>query len=54
MSAAAISVCCAAVPPGGQQILLEDPSGNLIEQFQPAAGSRRSRSGVLRGVSVVA
>ena len=24
--------------PGGQQILLEDPSGNLIELFQPAAG----------------
>ena len=23
--------------PGGQQILLEDPSGNLIELFQPAA-----------------
>jgi catechol 2,3-dioxygenase-like lactoylglutathione lyase family enzyme len=24
--------------PGGQQILVEDPSGNLIELFQPAAG----------------
>lgn len=24
------------VGPGGQQILLEDPSGNLIELFQPA------------------
>jgi catechol 2,3-dioxygenase-like lactoylglutathione lyase family enzyme len=24
--------------PGGQQILLEDPSGNPIELFQPAAG----------------
>lgn len=24
--------------PGGSQILLEDPSGNLIELFQPAAG----------------
>jgi len=23
--------------PGGQQILIEDPSGNLIELFQPAA-----------------
>ena len=23
--------------PGGQQILLEDPSGNPIELFQPAA-----------------
>ena len=23
--------------PGGQQILLEDPSGNAIELFQPAA-----------------
>jgi catechol 2,3-dioxygenase-like lactoylglutathione lyase family enzyme len=23
--------------PGGQQILLEDPSGNVIELFQPAA-----------------
>lgn len=25
--------------PGGRQILAEDPSGNLIELFQPAAGS---------------
>jgi catechol 2,3-dioxygenase-like lactoylglutathione lyase family enzyme len=24
--------------PGGQQILAEDPSGNVIELFQPAAG----------------
>lgn len=24
--------------PGGQQILLEDPSGNVIELFQPAEG----------------
>ena len=23
--------------PGGQQILIEDPSGNVIELFQPAA-----------------
>jgi catechol 2,3-dioxygenase-like lactoylglutathione lyase family enzyme len=23
--------------PGGRQILLEDPSGNLVELFQPAA-----------------
>ena len=22
--------------PGGQQILLEDPSGNVVELFQPA------------------
>jgi hypothetical protein len=24
--------------PGGRQILLEDPSGNPIELFQPAGG----------------
>ncbi len=24
--------------PGGQQVLVEDPSGNLVELFQPAAG----------------
>ena len=24
--------------PGGRQILLEDPSGNLVELFEPAAG----------------
>ena len=24
--------------PGGRQVLVEDPSGNLIELFQPAAG----------------
>jgi hypothetical protein len=23
--------------PGGRQILLEDPSGNLVELFEPAA-----------------
>jgi predicted enzyme related to lactoylglutathione lyase len=23
--------------PGGQQILLDDPSGNVVELFQPAA-----------------
>jgi catechol 2,3-dioxygenase-like lactoylglutathione lyase family enzyme len=27
--------------PGGSQILLEDPSGNLIEFFQPAQRTRR-------------
>ena len=26
------------IGPGGQQILVQDPSGNLIELFQPAAG----------------
>jgi catechol 2,3-dioxygenase-like lactoylglutathione lyase family enzyme len=25
--------------PGGSQVLLEDPSGNVIELFQPAAGT---------------
>jgi catechol 2,3-dioxygenase-like lactoylglutathione lyase family enzyme len=25
--------------PGGKQILLEDPAGNVIELFQPAAGN---------------
>jgi len=25
------------VGPGGSQILAEDPSGNLVELFQPAA-----------------
>ena len=25
--------------PGGQQILLEDPAGNVVELFQPAAAS---------------
>ena len=25
--------------PGGRQILLEDPSGNLVELFEPAADS---------------
>ena len=28
--------------PGGLQILLQDPSGNLIELFQPAARSARA------------
>jgi catechol 2,3-dioxygenase-like lactoylglutathione lyase family enzyme len=28
--------------PGGSQILLQDPSGNLIELFQPAARSARA------------
>jgi hypothetical protein len=23
--------------PGGSQVLLEDPSGNVVERFQPAA-----------------
>ena len=27
--------------PGGSQILLQDPSGNLVELFQPAAMSGR-------------
>jgi catechol 2,3-dioxygenase-like lactoylglutathione lyase family enzyme len=27
--------------PGGRQILAQDPAGNLIELFQPAAHSRR-------------
>ena len=27
--------------PGGRQILLQDPSGNVIELFQPAATGRR-------------
>ena len=26
--------------PGGKQILLEDPSGNVVELFQPAAADR--------------
>ena len=25
--------------PGGQQILVEDPAGNVVELFQPAAGT---------------
>jgi catechol 2,3-dioxygenase-like lactoylglutathione lyase family enzyme len=29
--------------PGGQQILLQDPSGNLVELFQPAAGFNPAR-----------
>lgn len=28
------------VGPGGKQILIDDPSGNPIELFQPAAGGR--------------
>ena len=31
--------------PGGRQILLQDPSGNVIELFQPAATSGRSDPG---------
>jgi hypothetical protein len=31
--------------PGGKQILLEDPSGNVVELFQPAGGATR-RAGV--------
>lgn len=31
--------------PGGQQILLEDPSGNVVELFQPAAPERARRPG---------
>jgi len=27
--------------PGGKQILLQDPSGNVVELFQPAAAPRR-------------
>jgi hypothetical protein len=26
------------VGPGGSQILVQDPSGNVVELFQPAAG----------------
>jgi glyoxylase I family protein len=29
--------------PGGRQILLEDPSGNLVELFEPAASTRKSQ-----------
>jgi catechol 2,3-dioxygenase-like lactoylglutathione lyase family enzyme len=29
------------VGPGGKQILLQDPSGNVVELFQPAASSPR-------------
>lgn len=28
--------------PGGKQILIEDPAGNVVELFEPAAGSRPS------------
>ena len=27
--------------PGGKQILIEDPSGNLIELFEPTGNARR-------------
>jgi predicted enzyme related to lactoylglutathione lyase len=27
--------------PGGRQILLEDPSGNLVELFEPSADSEK-------------
>jgi catechol 2,3-dioxygenase-like lactoylglutathione lyase family enzyme len=30
--------------PGGKQILLEDPSGNVVELFQPAGRTRRVSS----------
>ncbi|MBI1196362.1 MAG: VOC family protein [Phenylobacterium sp.] len=29
--------------PGGSQVLVEDPSGNLVELFQPAAGFQPAR-----------
>jgi predicted enzyme related to lactoylglutathione lyase len=29
------------IGPGGSQILLEDPSGNVVELFQPAAADSR-------------
>lgn len=29
--------------PGGSQILLEDPSGNLVELFQPAPAAEKIR-----------
>jgi catechol 2,3-dioxygenase-like lactoylglutathione lyase family enzyme len=29
--------------PGGSQVLLQDPSGNLVELFQPAARSERRK-----------
>jgi glyoxylase I family protein len=28
--------------PGGRQILVEDPSGNLVELFEPAAGDQKT------------
>jgi catechol 2,3-dioxygenase-like lactoylglutathione lyase family enzyme len=31
--------------PGGSQILLEDPSGNIVELFQPAASGRWATTG---------
>ena len=29
--------------PGGRQVLLQDPSGNVVELFQPAAAFNRTR-----------
>jgi catechol 2,3-dioxygenase-like lactoylglutathione lyase family enzyme len=29
--------------PGGKQILIEDPAGNVVELFEPAASARPSR-----------
>jgi catechol 2,3-dioxygenase-like lactoylglutathione lyase family enzyme len=29
--------------PGGSQVLVEDPSGNVVEVFQPAAAFQRAR-----------
>jgi predicted enzyme related to lactoylglutathione lyase len=26
--------------PGGKQVLIEDPAGNVVELFEPASGSR--------------
>jgi hypothetical protein len=37
--------------PGGSQILLEDPSGNVIELFQPAAQQAAAREKAHGGVS---
>jgi catechol 2,3-dioxygenase-like lactoylglutathione lyase family enzyme len=34
--------------PGGKQILLQDPSGNLVELFQPAATTREASEGRAR------
>ena len=34
--------------PGGQQILVEDPSGNAIEVFQPGSSSADSRAFTIR------
>lgn len=32
--------------PGGSQILAEDPAGNVVELFQPAAAFAQTRAGV--------